>query len=84
MKIKLMPESPETDLKKIEENVRKVIDGFGVKLHELEKQAIAFGLIALIITVVWPEEKDPDLLENALRSITDVQSVEITDVRRLL
>lgn len=86
IKIKIMPESPETDLKKIKEIAGHKIKELSekAKLHETVEEPIAFGIKALILTIIWPEEKSPDLLEEAIRSISKINSAEIIDVRRLL
>ena len=86
LKIKIMPASPETDLEKIKEKAKKIIEGLkiGAKLHATEIEPIAFGLSALILTIAWPEDKDLDLIENALAKIEDVNSVETIDFRRAI
>jgi elongation factor 1-beta len=79
MKVKVMPESPETDLESIKQEIKEKAD-----VHEIVEQPVAFGLVALIVTIVWPEDTDPDLLEDALMKIEGVSSIEVLDVRRLL
>lgn len=79
MKVKVMPESPETDLESIEKEIREKAE-----VHKIEEQPIAFGLKAIIATVVWPEDESPDILEDEIMKIEGVNSVEIIDVRRLL
>jgi len=80
--IKIMPVSPEVDLKKLRENVEAIITKIGGILHNCEEQPIAFGLKALIFIIGWPEQKDPGAIETDLAKIENVNSVEITDVRR--
>ncbi len=84
LKVKIMPESPETDLDKIKNSAKDEIEKLGAKLHSHEIQPIAFGLNALILTIVWPENQDLDLIENALSKIENVNSVEIIDFRRAI
>ncbi|MEM4153130.1 MAG: elongation factor 1-beta [Candidatus Pacearchaeota archaeon] len=84
LKIKIMPVSPETDLEKIKEAARKDIEELGAKLHNTEMEPIAFGLKALILTILWPEDKELDLIENALGKIEDVNSVQVIDFRRAI
>ena len=84
LKIKIMPDSPEADLEKIKENAKQEIEKLGAKLHSHEIQPIAFGLNALILTIVWPENKDLDLIENAIAKIDHVNSVEAIDFRRAI
>ena len=85
LKIKLMPESLETDLEKIKQEVESKIKEHGGAMNPttpFEEQPIAFGLKALIATFAWPEEKDTDLAENSLREIAGVSSIETIDYRR--
>lgn len=77
-----MPESVETDLQAIKKEAEIRIRKLDAKLHSAEMQEIAFGLKALILTIAWPEEKDQSAIENALRSIKEVQSAEVIDFRR--
>jgi elongation factor 1-beta len=80
--IKIMPVSPEIDLKKLRADIEATITKIGGILHKCEEQPIAFGLKALVFIIGWPEKKDPDAIESELSKIKDVNSVEITDVRR--
>ena len=84
--LKIMPESPEIDLSGIEEEVREKIKSFsGNEEIRAEQEPIAFGLKALKITFVMDESKgSPDALEEDLRSIEGVNSVETIDVRRAI
>lgn len=85
VKIKLMPTSPEADLKKIEEKAAKEIKDFGGQIGKVELEPIAFGLKALMISFFSDESKSNlDPLEEALKKIKDVESVETVEVRRAL
>ncbi|MEM4230683.1 MAG: elongation factor 1-beta [Candidatus Pacearchaeota archaeon] len=84
LKIKVMPESPETDLKIIKEQAEKSLIEEGAKRVIIEEQDIAFGLKAIIVTIAWPEEKNTDIAENKLKEITGVSSTEIIDYRRAI
>ena len=79
MKVKIMPESPETDLESIKKDIKEKAE-----VHKIEERPVAFGLVALIVTLVWPEDTNPDLLEDELLKIEGVNSVAIIDIRRLL
>lgn len=81
VKLKIMPDSPETSLAELKSRLEKIIISLGGKISSSEEEPIAFGLIALIITIAWPEEKSTDILESELQ-IDDVSSVQITDYRR--
>lgn len=84
VKIKIMPESLETDLMKIEEEVKKMMERNGVKNPKFEVQPIAFGLKALIVLFGWPEEKEFEGFENSLVKIKGVSSIEVIDMRRAI
>lgn len=77
-----MPSSPEDDLTKIESNVTKKLEELEAKLHKNERQPIAFGLNALIFTILWPDKRSLDIVEEEIAKIDNVQSAEIIDARR--
>ena len=82
VKIKLMPVSPETNLKKIEEQAKKTLEEMGGKNPSFTEEPIAFGLKAIILFFAWPEEKELEKLEQKLTMIKDVNSVQVVDMRR--
>ncbi|MBW2966633.1 elongation factor 1-beta [Candidatus Woesearchaeota archaeon] len=84
--LKIMPESPEIDLKKISEEAKNKISDFaGPGEMKIEEQPVAFGLKALNITFVMDESKgSTEPLEESISEIKGVQSVEVTDVRRAI
>lgn len=84
--LNIMPESPDIDLDKISENSLKHIKEFaGDRDTKIELEPIAFGIKALKILFVMDEKKgSTEDLEESIRSIKGVQSVEVTDVRRAI
>ena len=82
--LKLMPVSPSVDLQKIKQSAEKKLKEIGGILNKIEEEPIAFGLKAIIMRLAWPEDKDSEILEKELGKIKDVNSVEITDVRRAI
>lgn len=84
--IKIMPESPESDLTKIEEEAKKMIADFaGEGETKTEIEPVAFGLKALKIIFVMDESKgSPDPVAEKVNGIRGVNSAEITDVRRAI
>jgi len=82
VKIKLMPVSPETNLRKIEEQAKKTLEEMGGKNPSFTEEPIAFGLKAIILFFAWPEEKELEALEQKLAKIKDVNSVQVIDMRR--
>ena len=84
--LKIMPESPDTDLDEIEDKVKSMIEDFsGETQTKSEIEPIAFGLKALKITFVMDESKgSTDDLEEEIKGIKQVNSVEVVDVRRAI
>mgnify|MGYP001596390253 FL=1 len=84
--LKVMPDSPDADLNKIEKEVIKEIKKFaGDTENKIEIEPVAFGLKALKIIFVSDESKSNlDNLENNIKLINHVNSVEIIDVRRAI
>jgi len=84
--LKIMPESPEVDLNKIQEEAKsKITDFAGSGDMKVEEKPIAFGLKALNIIFVMDESKgSTEPLEESISEIEGVQSVETTDVRRAI
>ena len=82
VKIKLMPESVESDLEAIQVRTREIIESEGGKNLQLTEEPIAFGLKAIIAFFAWDEDKELENLENQLKEIPHVVSEEVTDMRR--
>ena len=79
---KVMPSSPSANLKKIEEESRKILEKQGALNISFEQKPIAFGIKAIFIKMAWPEEKSTELIESSLAKIKEVSSVTIEDYRR--
>lgn len=82
LKLKVMPSSPSVDLEKIKKEAEKIFLKNNAQLHGVDKEPIAFGLVALIFTVSWSEENSQDILETELSKVKDVNSVQVIDFRR--
>ena len=84
--IRIMPESPDVDLKHIEKEALKVILNFAGKGDtKTEVIPVAFGLKSVNITFIMDEKLgSPDSIEGQLQSIDGVNSVETIDVRRAI
>ena len=82
--LRVMPVSPNVDMDKLKSNIEKKLLELGAILHNAEEIPVAFELKSLMFTIGWKEENDPDLIETQLAKIKDVNSVEITDVRRAI
>lgn len=87
--IRVMPESPETDLEAVKQEVQEVIKEFTGRREETDQRVsieeVAFGLRALKIIFTMDESLgSPDALEKKIIDIDGVQSFEVTDVRRAI
>ncbi|MEI6731474.1 MAG: elongation factor 1-beta [archaeon] len=80
--LKIMPESPATDLEAIKKAARANLELEGARNITFEERPIAFGLKAVIMKTDMPEDKGTDLVEAKLSGITGVSSVTIEDYRR--
>jgi elongation factor 1-beta len=85
IQFKIMPENLEVDLEKLKEEVKTKVESFksGV-FNEAKEEPIAFGLKALIITIALSEDEESDEVENAIKKIESVSSVELIDYRRAI
>jgi elongation factor 1-beta len=83
-KIKIMPESVDTDLGELKEKIKGVIPA-GVDLHgDIVEEPIAFGLKALIVTlIVNDEEGGTEPAEEAFAKVSGVENVQVVDVYRI-
>ena len=82
--IKVMPVSPETDLEQLKADIESSIPD-DAEFHKIEEELVAFGLIALNTMVVVDDgEGGTEATEAALNDLSDVESIQVTDVRRLM
>jgi len=84
IKIKIMPESPDTDLEEIQKQAENIISEEQGANIKFEKEPIAFGLTALIVLFSREENLDSDNLTNKLKEVSGVSSAEIIDFRRAI
>jgi elongation factor 1-beta len=82
IQMKLMPESPETNLQEIEKKAEEIITSMHKTLVKIEEQPIAFGLKAIILSFAWNDEIEIEKLESQLSKIEHVSSSEILDIRK--
>ena len=83
--IKIMPDSPETDLDSLSAQASEKILTFGGEVGKTLIEPVAFGLKSLIIMFVMDEAKGAtDPLEEEISNLEGVNSCEVTDVRRAI
>ncbi|MEM2123517.1 MAG: elongation factor 1-beta [Candidatus Bathyarchaeia archaeon] len=82
--IKILPEEAGIDLDPIKEEIKNSLPK-DVKVYKMTEEPIAFGLVALIVHFILPEE-DPmimDDLENTLKLIRGIGEVQVIRMSRL-
>jgi len=82
IKIKIMPISPETNLEEIKNKAKLIITKKKGENCNFEEQPIAFGLKAVIAGFALDEEYELESIEEELKKIENVNSVEVIDMRR--
>jgi len=80
--LKLMPESPDSNLEEIKANSKKIIAKGKGKLENIKEEPIAFGLKAIIISFALDESLELESIEEALKKVQNVSSVQVIDMRR--
>jgi elongation factor 1-beta len=82
IEFKIMPESPDVDLKALQAKCEEIISKEG-EVGKVEIKPIAFGLKSLNIWAIMDESKgSPDSIEKELTDLEKVSRAEIVDVRR--
>jgi elongation factor 1-beta len=81
--IKVMPQSPEVDLDALQERLEQSLPE-GAKIQGIERDDVAFGLVALYPTVIVPDDTGgTDAVEDAFADVDGVESVSVESVGRL-
>jgi len=84
IQVKVMPNAPEVNLKELSGRIESVISN-DARLYACEVQPIAFGLRALLITfIIEDKEGGSEVLEGAISSLDEVESVQVVAVSRML
>ncbi|SFG38013.1 translation elongation factor 1B (aEF-1B) [Halopelagius inordinatus] len=82
-KLKVMPSSPEIDLDELQERLEDSLPE-GAKINGFERDNVAFGLIALLPTVIVPDDAGgTEAVEEAFNGVEDVESVSVENVGRI-
>ena len=79
--LKVMPDSPQADLEKIKSEIRKCIKD--VEIKGIEEKPVAFGLKCLEVLLTMPDQGGTDNIEEAIKKIPGVVSVEAGNVTLL-
>jgi translation elongation factor aEF-1 beta len=77
-----MPESPNVNLKEIEQQAKEITEKNDGKNPGTEIEPVAFGLNAIILSFALDESKSIDNIQDKLKEIPNVNSAEVIDFRR--
>lgn len=82
-KLKVMPRSPEIDLDALEDRLTAALPE-GTRINGFEREDVAFGLVAILPTVIVPDDAGgTDALESAFAAVDGVESVSVEGVGRI-
>ncbi len=81
--VKVMPQSPEIDLDELQDRLESSLPE-GAKINGVERDDVAFGLVALIPTVIVPDDAGgTEAVEDAFATVEGVESVDVQNVGRI-
>lgn len=84
VQLKIMPNGPDVDLKGLSNRITSQVADYG-RMYSCEVQPIAFGLKALLLTVlVEDKEGGTEAVETSISEIDQVESVQVVAVTRML
>jgi elongation factor 1-beta len=84
VQLKIMPNGPDVDLKGLSNRITSQVAVYG-RMYSCEVQPIAFGLKALILTViVGDKEGGTEAVEASIAEIDEVESVQVVAANRML
>ncbi|WP_136590157.1 MULTISPECIES: elongation factor 1-beta [Salinigranum] len=82
-KIKVMPNSPDIDLDALQERLEESLPE-GAKINGFERDNVAFGLVALLPTVIVPDDAGgTEAVEESFTGVDGVESVSVENVGRI-
>ena len=82
-KMKVMPESPEIDLDELQERLEASLPE-GAQINGFERDDVAFGLVALLPTVIVADGAGgTEVVEEAFTDVDGVESVAVENVGRV-
>jgi len=82
-KLKVMPDSPELDLDDLQDRLEESLPE-GAKINGIEREEVAFGLVALLPTVIVPDDAGgTEAVEESFAGVDGVESVSVENVGRI-
>jgi elongation factor 1-beta len=84
VQLKIMPRGPDVDLKDLSNRITSQITDYG-RMYSCKVQPVAFGLKALIVTVIVEDkEGGTEAVETSISGIDELESVQVVAVTRML
>jgi len=82
--IKIFPSDITTNLNQLKKKIEKELPIYA-SVYKFDEEPIAFGLTALIVHIIIPEEKPSgsDEVEKQLQNIDEISQIETVMVRRV-
>lgn len=81
--LKVMPDGTEIDLDQLQETLEAALPE-GAEISGFERDDVAFGLVALLPTVIVPDDAGgTEAVEEAFSEVDNVESVSVESVGRL-
>jgi len=82
--IKIYPSDATVDLNLLKKRIERELPEYA-SVYKFAEEPIAFGLVALIVHIIIPEERSGSLdeIEGCLRGIREVGEMETLMVRRI-
>ncbi|QLG26692.1 elongation factor 1-beta [Halorarum halophilum] len=82
-KMKVMPNSPEIDLDDLQDKLEASLPE-GAEIRNVEREDVAFGLVALLPMVVVPDDAGgTEAVEESFSGVEGIESVQVEEVGRL-
>lgn len=82
-KLKVMPEGPDMDLDELQERLEQSLPE-GAKINGFERNEVAFGLVALLPTVIVPDDAGgTEAVEESFSNVEGVESIDVQNVGRI-
>ncbi len=81
--IKVMPTGDDVDLDDLEDRLTGALPE-GATINEIRREDVAFGLVAVVPTVVVPDDTGgTEVVEEAFSELEHVQSVSVEGITRI-
>lgn len=80
--LKVYPEDIVIPLSNLKEGIKRTLPEFA-SIYKIEEDPIAYGLVALRVHILMPDSGGVDDVENAIKSVEGISSIETLLVRRI-